>query len=328
MQPTRMAREIRAQYQRKRLMAQRRHEEKLRSLYESVPALEQIEEQMNRKGLDIGRLMLHTKDEERKQRLQKLKQELQSLKTKKNQLLKDLGLSESDLQVGYECQRCEDRGFLQNGNPCACYQQQLINRAYTMSNLSTVLERENFSQFQLDLFSDKVPRGEKRSPRAHMSNVLSICEGFVFNFREAGGSKPNLLFSGPTGLGKTFMANCIAKALLDRGHTVIYQTAGQLFSLLARHEFEEKQDPRTIQLLHSSDLLILDDLGTELTNSFTNSQLFQLVNSRHLARRRTLISTNLTPKDLMDRYDDRICSRVFAYYEFVKFFGSDLRWER
>lgn len=324
-----MTRNIKKNYDKKRLQAERAHEEKMKALYESVPELEKINAQITKLGLSVSRALI-AGEPHQNQILDGLRQDMNALKQQKTQLLQGLGLTEKDLQVAYECQDCQDRGVLENGKHCHCYQQELIVRAYTMSNLSGVLEKENFKTFRLDLFSDQIPPKESLSPKDNMMQVLQQCEGFVFNFDAYASpeEKSNLLFYGPTGLGKTFMANCIAKGLLDRGKIVIYQTAYQLISLLEKHQFQEKQDPQTIRMLSTCDLLILDDLGTELTNSFTNSQIFQLINTRHLEGTRTLISTNLTPKELMLRYDDRICSRLYAYYDFVKFFGEDLRWQR
>ncbi|SFI22621.1 DNA replication protein DnaC [Tindallia magadiensis] len=321
-----MIRDIKMNYEKKRLRAHRKQEEKRKAIYDSVPELEEINGQITRLGLSVSRALLAGQSQQ--QVLSRLQSEMNHLTEKKQTLLQELGLSEQDLQPEYDCSDCQDRGILESGKHCHCYQQELINRAYAMSNLSGILEKENFRNFRLDLFSDKAFPEEKTSPRENMMHILQRCEGFVFNFDAATTlDKPNLLFYGATGLGKTFMANCIAKGLLDRGKIVIYQTAYQLISLLEKHQFQEKQDPQTIRLLSTCDLLILDDLGTELTNSFTNSQLFQLVNTRHLEGTRTLISTNLTPKELMLRYDDRICSRLFAYYDFIKFFGNDLRWQ-
>ncbi len=323
-----MIRDIKKNYDKKRLQAQRKHEEKMQALYESLPELEKINGQITRLGLSVSRALI-AGERRQKEVLNNLRREMEALKQQKTQLLQGLGLTEKDLQVEYECADCQDRGVLENGKHCHCYQQELIVRAYAMSNLSGILEKENFKTFRLNLFSDQVPAGEPLSPRDNMIQILQQCEGYVFNFHASSSEeKANLLFYGPTGLGKTFMANCIAKGLLDQGKIVIYQTAYQLISLLEKHQFQEKQDPQTIRLLSTCDLLILDDLGTEMTNSFTNSQIFQLINTRHLEGTRTLISTNLTPKELMLRYDDRICSRLYAYYDFVKFFGEDLRWQR
>ncbi|SMP58637.1 ATP-binding protein [Anoxynatronum buryatiense] len=319
--------EIMKDYEKKRRMAQRRREEKVQAIYEMVPELEALESQMTRQGLAISRALLS--DPQNQQRLiHQLEQEMNRLQERRSALMNSHHLTEADFQPHWSCAHCQDRGILKSGKHCSCFKQQLINQAYQMSNLAGILAKENFKTFRIDLFSEKEIPEEGLSPRDNMLQVLQECEGFVFNFDEP--NEKNLLFYGPTGLGKTFMANCIAKALLDREKVVIYQTAIKLIHLLENHQFGREgtpQDSQVLTRLFDCDLLIIDDLGTELTNTFTNGQLFQIINTRHLEGKKTLISTNLPPGELMVRYDDRICSRLFAYYSFVKFFGKDIRWE-
>ena len=136
------------------------------------------------------------------------------------------------------------------------------------------------------------------------------------------------MFYGETGLGKTFLTNCIAKALLDRGKIVIYQTSFKLLEILEDLRFNNDTKDRTkYNLLFEADLLIIDDLGTEMTNTFTNSEIFNIINSRLLSNKKTIVSTNLSPKEMMDRYDDRIFSRLFSKFTVLHFYGKDLRWE-
>ena len=157
-------------------------------------------------------------------------------------------------------------------------------------------------------------------------NILNICEGFAFNFDV--NSKDNLLFYGETGTGKTFLANCIAKSLLDKGKIVIYQTAFKLLEILEDLRFGKNSNRDKYNLLFEADLLIIDDLGTEMTNTFTNTELFNIINSRLLSNKKMIVSTNLSPKEIMDRYDDRIFSRLFSKFAVLHFFGKDLRWEK
>lgn len=320
--------EIMKGYEKKRRLAERRRDEKIRAIHEMVPQLESLESQMTRQGLAITRALL-SDPHRREALLTQLEEEMRRLQEQRKALMKTHGLTEADFQPHWSCPHCQDRGILKSGKHCTCFKQQLITQAYQMSNLAGILAKENFKTFRLDLFSDKETPEEGLSPRDNMLQVLQECEGFVFNFDEP--NEKNLLFYGPTGLGKTFMANCIAKALLDREKVVIYQTAIKLIHLLENHQFGREGTPQDAQVLNrlfECDLLIIDDLGTELTNTFTNGQLFQIINTRHLEGKKTLISTNLPPAELMIRYDDRICSRLFAYYSFVKFFGKDVRWEK
>ena len=138
------------------------------------------------------------------------------------------------------------------------------------------------------------------------------------------------MFYGDTGLGKTFMCNCIAKSLLDKGHLVIYQTAFKMFEIIEDYKFKNADShisKENYENLFDCDLLIIDDLGTELTNSFTNSELFNILNTRLLSGKKTIISTNLSPMQLGSNYAQRIFSRLFDRFKMVKFIGKDLRWE-
>lgn len=148
---------------------------------------------------------------------------------------------------------------------------------------------------------------------------------FIRNFDE---EYDNLIFYGPTGVGKTFLTHCIAKQLLDTSHTVLYLTSLQLFDILEKNKFN-KEDASTsneqISYIINSDLLIIDDLGTELVNSFTSSQLFYFIEERHMHRRSTIISTNLSFQELRDRYSERIFSRFTGYYNFYMIIGDDIR---
>lgn len=166
------------------------------------------------------------------------------------------------------------------------------------------------------------------TPRENMLDILSIAEGFISNFDENNGD--NLLFYGTTGLGKTFLCNCIAKALLDKNKIVIYQTAFTILDILERRRFGKSSSEMSdyqYNLLFSSDLLIIDDLGTEVSNTFTNAEIFNIVNTRIIAGKKTLISTNLTPKEISEIYTDRVFSRILDKFIPLKFYGKDLRWE-
>ena len=162
-------------------------------------------------------------------------------------------------------------------------------------------------------------------------NIITIktkCIEFVNNFDNP--DTKNLLFTGNTGLGKTFMCNCIAKSLLDKGHLVIYQTAFKMFEIIEEYKFHNINNSiskENYNNLFECDLLIIDDLGTELTNTFTVSELFMILNTRLLNKKKTIISTNFSLSKLAETYTERISSRIFDKFTLVKFVGKDLRWE-
>lgn len=315
--------EILRDYENTRDRAKDLREKRLNEVYEKIPKIEKIDEELQRTGISISKALIMGVDDPEKT-IESFKTRINKLKQDRAFLLTEHNIPMQYLDQHYMCTECKDTGFMQSGQKCRCFKQKLITRAYDMSNLSNILEKENFKHFNMNLFSDEIFEGQSISPKQNMMEILNICEGFTFNFDE--NKEENLLFYGDTGLGKTFLTNCIAKALLDRGKIVIYQTAFKLLEILGdlrfRNSNKEKYD-----LLFEADLLIIDDLGTEMTNTFTNSELFNIINSRLLANKKTIISTNLSPKEMMDRYDDRIFSRLFSMFTVLHFYGKDLRWE-
>ncbi|AOY75341.1 ATP-binding protein [Clostridium formicaceticum] len=316
--------DILKQYERKRDHNQQEKENRLQEVYYKVPEIKKVDEEIKKAAISLSKILIN-EPKNPETVLLELKTTLEKLKQEKAILLTENNIPLEYLQDQFHCKHCKDTGFLTSGDKCTCFKQQLINYTYAMSNLTKVLEKENFHTFNISLFSEEAFEGHQQSPKENMLHVLNICEGFVFNFDED--NEENLLFYGATGLGKTFLANCIAKALLDKGKVVVYQTAFKILEILEELRFHNATDKEKVQLLFEADLLIIDDLGTEMTNTFTNSELFNIINSRLLANKKTLISTNLTPKEVIDRYDDRISSRLFSKYTILKFYGKDLRWE-
>ncbi len=316
--------EILKGYESKRLRAKKMKEKRISEIYATLPRVMAIDEEITRAGLSISKAIL-TKSANHEALLKQLKNDLDKLRQEKAILLTENNIPLQYLEEEYECSRCKDTGFTGSGTKCSCFKQQLINYAYSMSNLRDILRKENFQTFDINLFSTEPQEDSHVSQRENMLEILNICEGFVFNFDKS--NEENLFFYGPTGLGKTFLTNCIAKSLLDRGKIVIYQTAFKIFEIIEDVHFHNQSEREKYQLLFNADLLIIDDLGTEFSNGFTNSELFNIINSRLLSNKKTIISTNLPPKGIIERYDDRIFSRLFSKYTILKFFGKDLRWQ-
>ena len=191
---------------------------------------------------------------------------------------------------------------------------------YKQSKMGEILERENFSRFQLERFDNverKTQTGNK-TVREYMKDIRDYFYGYCQNYPENQG---NFIFTGGTGTGKTFFLHCIAKALLDRGVSVLYFTAEGLFNHFSRLMREGIED----EFVEEVDVLLLDDLGTEFSNSFTASRFFNLLNQRILTRKTMMISTNLNFKDLRELYSDRVVSRMMSDYEIIPLYGRDLR---
>ncbi|MGF7059229.1 ATP-binding protein [Brassicibacter mesophilus] len=316
------------EYEKRRDKALYEQKSRQKEVYTKIPQIEKIDNRISKTGFLIAKAVLQNPDIYN-DKISEIQSEMEQLKREKAILMTENNIPLEFLDINYTCNKCKDTGFLDNGNKCTCLKQALINQAYKMSNLDHMLEKENFKTFDINIFSPEKFEGEKLSPRHNILDILNRCEGFCFNFDE--NNEENLLFYGTTGLGKTFMCNCIAKALLDKGKIVIYQTAFKILEIIEEHKFRRNSqsdiNDTEYSLLFDADLLIIDDLGTELTNSFTNTEIFNIVNSRLIKGNKTIISTNLAPMEIANTYTDRIFSRIFSKFSALKFYGPDLRWE-
>ncbi len=203
----------------------------------------------------------------------------------------------------------------------------MIDTVYAQSNIRGVLARENFDTFSYDYYSDEdISTTTGLSSLTTAQNAVRECRNFIKDFDSRHG---NLLIYGKTGVGKTFLSNCVAKELLEKGRSVIYFTAFQLFDILSRGVFDKDADAIAAhQNIFDCDLLVIDDLGTELSNAFTTSQLFLCVNERLLRSKSTIISTNLSVGMLRDTYSDRVTSRIMSHYATIPLYGGDIRMKK
>lgn len=250
---------------------------------------------------------------------------LQELQDRQRLLLVQAGYPADYLAMTYTCPDCHDTGFIGN-EKCHCFKQAMVDLLYSQSNIHEVLKKENFDTFDIRYYSDKKDRRLGISPRENMQSIVSTCQDFIRHFDE---QARNLLFYGDTGVGKTFLTNCIARELLNTSHTVIYLTAFHLVDILQNNTFgsDDMDDSgeNMFSYILDCDLLIIDDLGTELNNSFVTSQLFLCINERLLARKSTIISTNLSLDELQNEYSERIFSRLVSNYEIMLILGDDIR---
>lgn len=256
--------------------------------------------------------------------------EIQKLKAEKLAILESLNLDENYLKPKYECSLCNDTGYIitdHSNQMCNCLKQELLNLSYNKSNLNR-LDKENFSTFNFNKFSDEINFDKYNvniSPRDNMKNILKIVKNFIYNFNDY--NEKNLLFTGNTGLGKTFLSNCIANEVLNMNKTVLYQTAPIMLDSIIDYRFNKNEGEIYKDIL-SVDLLIIDDLGTESINSMKFTELFNIINSRILSNQKTLISTNLSVNELLKNYDERIFSRFAGHYNICRFFGDDIRLQK
>ena len=250
-----------------------------------------------------------------------LKKDLAELRNRKIHLLKSAGFPEDYLEPVYDCPDCKDTGYIGN-KKCHCFKKAIIGLLYDQSNIKKFPVETDFSNFRLDYYPvSHYDKKTGRSSRSMMEDTLRICHHFIDSF---GTEFNNLFFYGDVGVGKTFLSHCIAQELLDTAHCVMYFSAFDLFDLLADSKFSREKNEGA-EFILDSDLLIIDDLGTELTNSFVSSQLFLCINERIMRRKSTIISTNLKLENFSDTYSERTFSRIASNYRMVKLEAKDIR---
>ncbi len=281
-------------------------------VYAHVEGFRELEDSISSVSVAQGKKLLEGDNNA----LVELKDILKNLSSMKKQLLISAGLPEDYLEPVFICPDCKDTGYIGNAK-CHCFKQAEISMLYEQSGISELLEENNFSTLSYEFYE-----GEDLQ---RFKNTVITCKNFINNFNS---DYHNLFFYGTVGTGKSFLSGCVAKELIERGHSVIYFSAAGLFDVLSKIKFDYKNTEdlhNSYEDLFQCDLLIIDDLGTEFTNNFVNSQLFSLINDRHLRQKAVIISTNLSLADFRDRYSDRIFSRITSNYEICKITGPDIR---
>lgn len=310
---------IMREYDQIRFGHQNEQQRRITEIYEKIPAIKALDLETARVGAARIRSLLTGRGADKEE----LQAELEDLRIQKTVLLKEAGYPEDYLMLQYSCKKCQDTGYI-NNHKCTCFKAKEIELLYHQSALSDILKQENFDTFSYEWYDDYSRDGEK-SPRANMREVVEICLAAASEIPE---KKINLLLTGSCGVGKTFMTHCIAKALLDRGVSVLYLSAPELFEIIGNHQFRNEEEAEQESLYHhiyDCDLLIIDDLGTEMVNNFTIPRLFDCLNDRDLKGRSVVISTNQSLNQLRDIYSERISSRLFSNYQILNLYGDDIR---
>lgn len=299
-------------YEEKQNKNRHKLEKRRTSVYEKVDGYKELEDSIASISVEQGRKLL-SGDESA---LADLKHLIKNLSESKATLLISAGFPADYLNPIYDCPDCKDTGYI-DSKKCHCFKLAEITLLYEQSNIRKMLEKENFSTLSYEYY--------KGEDLARFKDNVDTCKKFTKNFNL---NYHNLFFYGTVGTGKSFLSGCIAKELIENGYSVIYFSASGFFETLSQYSFDYKNKEELRELyedLYKCDLLIIDDLGTELTNNFVTSQLFSCLNERHLGKKSTIISTNLSLEDLRNRYSDRIFSRITSNYEICKFSGQDIR---
>lgn len=304
---------------------------KKRKIYKDYPELEEIEKNINLLALKITRNIVASDEITRQVEKENMKSKLDKMEEKKKRILKKIGITEADLEPDFDCKICNDTGMVTKDNItsyCNCFKQEVLNNTYKQSNILK-LEEKNFKTFDNCYYSnkkDKEKYGIDKSPLENIELIKKISQDFCKNIKN--NNQKSLLFTGNTGLGKTFISNCIAKDVIDQGMNVVYQTSPILMDQILDYKFsydKTESQKEKYNRIFNVDLLIIDDLGTETMNNNKFTELFNIINTRLLNNKKMVISTNLSLNDLYNRYDERILSRLIGNFTICKFIGEDIR---
>lgn len=309
---------IKAEFSQKAFAAHRRARGRQTELYERIPEVWEIDRLLSKTGMEIMAVITEGKDVEK--RIADIREKNDLLQKERGEILRKNGYPENYSDVQYECEACGDTGFLET-RMCDCMKRALILAGYESSGIGELIKTQSFDNFSLEYY--RGDGGNYEGVRYAFQNLRAFAESFEKD------TYRNHLLIGGTGLGKTHLSTSVAKKVIERGFDVLYVTATGLLA-----DFEAKRFGNGAALKHEierysdAELLIIDDLGTEIVNQFTLSCVYDVINERINRRRSTIINTNLSKKDLETRYNERISSRLFGEYIPFMFCGKDVRQQK
>lgn len=311
----RVKREFESKYMKAREDAQKRRDD----LHASFPELRRIDDALAETGMRVFRETMAGKDGLDK-RIAVIRRETEELQAIRGEWLVYHGYPADYTDVKYECDQCHDTGSV-GITMCVCMKRALTMAGYESSGLGNLIKTQSFETFDVNFYKDD------KKALDNITHILTVCRRYADDF--TAGKRSNLLFRGNTGLGKTHLSTSIAKAVIERGFDVVYDTAQNVFSDFENERFNRNYsdsgtEKRTSRYF-DCDLLIIDDLGAEMSNQFTVSCLYNIINTRINFDRSIIINTNLAADELRRRYSDRIISRLFGEFLPLEFIGTDIR---
>lgn len=289
------------------------------AFYRVCPEARELERRLTGTAVSAARAVLGGKNAH--EQLERLKESSLARQAELTGLMNAHGFT--DLEPRYQCPLCRDTGYV-NGKMCSCLKKLLRTESYRRLNELTPLSLSTFDTFSLGYYSDS-PRGDRPSDQEIMRNAFRYCVSYAENFSPV---SPNLILTGGTGLGKTHLSLAIANEVLQKGFGVVYCSVGNLVSKLEDEHFGRETPGGTADSLQDCDLLILDDLGTEFRSTFSSAAIYNIVNTRLLEQKPTVISTNLLTKEIVDCYSERFASRIIGSYRRILFAGRDVRQQK
>ena len=309
------------EYDMKRTVAERKRQKYVEKVHEECPRLEKITNEINSIGFGmISKIMANPEKSEEIRK--EIDFQLKKLEDEKNQLLKEHNVTSEYKEPVYECKLCNDTGFVGN-EKCSCFKRKMIENAYENSNLSILVKNDTFDKFRFDFFSDDIIPKSDISYKGNMERIFRASKKFCDEFPN---TQKSLFLHGGTGLGKTFLSNCIANEILQKGYNVSYVRATSMFSAYENMKFgKEGHEKIDINELYDCDLLIIDDLGTEYISKPGCSFFFDLLSERIDKNKKTIINSNLSLPEINSNYSTRITSRIYEHFQILHFYGEDLR---
>lgn len=295
------------EYELRRADALVKKERETKKAYEKCPELEACDGEINELGLEAMRGIMSGKTTKAD-----LERKMESLLKKREEIIVKNGINPDYGKPSYRCKKCSDTGYTADNKLCECFLKELQAAEYENSQLGKMLSNADIEGFSLEFYDDKETAEEAKN------TAVDFCENF-----DRG--EYNLFFYGQTGLGKTFLSSIIAKRLLDRGKTVIYERATSMFSLYDEYKFRDYALKDRIEAMYKCDLLVIDDLGSEFITKNSIAFLFDLVNDRLINNKRIIINTNLEISQLSENYTARLTSRIYESFKIFGFKGNDIR---
>lgn len=258
-------------------------------------------------------------------RIAKIRSEHAAVSQAYDQVLADMGYSRDYILPRISCKLCNDTGYYQ-GKMCSCLKKKAVKEGYRASGIGKLLEKQRFDNFDLNFYSDRPEAPGKDSPREMMQEIYEFCRHYAETFTT---ESPSLLFIGGTGLGKTHLSSAIAGTVIERAYDVVYESAPAVAAIFEKERFDSEEDALGTRRLMEAELLILDDLGTEPSTKTSSSAIYRLINHRVLVNNLpTIISTNLTYRQLEKEYDSAVLSRLLGEFNVKLFRGEDIRMAR
>lgn len=304
------------EYSQKYLIARERADVRARELRVAIPEVAKIDKELSLTGLEIFSASLSGGDIASK--IAEIREKNKALQEKRAELLEANGYPADYSDVNYDCEKCGDTGFIEN-KMCSCMKEALTLAGIESSGFASLIKEQSFDNFSLDYYKRNANHYEM------MSRNLAFLREYANNFDPK--TSPSILMMGGTGLGKTHLSSAVARGVIEKGNDVFYTGAIDLFSQFEIQRFKtyNNEPNELIERYFECDLLIIDDLGTEMINQFSISTLYNLLNDRLSRKKPTIVSTNLSQEDIQKKYTDRITSRMLGEYKVVFFAGTDIR---